>query len=144
MTVRIGKINVAECPRLEDAKSCWSQTNQFKVTVRCNEWRDNPQAQYVHLYNCGDEEIQIYRQFQDNCDPLLAPLRCQGSVLTLTDEYPDIMLTVPGTYIFVTSSGEPFEEDDFAVEKSAVDYRFAELWLKQQALCCCAKGTFNE
>jgi len=139
--MRIKKsINLPDCPSTEDACKCWQDTDQFKVVVSCGEWKDKVQPVYVHTYNLEDEEIEVIRVYADGCDPLYSPVRCQGMCVTLSEEHPDIMLTVPGTYLFKTLSGEPFDNDDFGVEKSAVSFEFADLWLKQQALCCCIKG----
>ena len=137
--VRIAKANTTQCPKLEDKQLCWNETNQFKLRVYCNE-TGPAKPMYVHVYNLGDEELLIYREFADQCDPLWEPVRCQGMQVTLSCNNPDIMLVVPGTYIFRTKSGDMLDNEDFAVEQTAMHKEYAELWLQQQALCCCMKG----
>lgn len=135
VAIRRKPLNAPDCPLPYDA--CKDPTNNFSVQVLKN---NNAEAKpvYVHIYGLPEgEELLIEREYISGCDPMWSPLRCGGNALALDVENPDIMLVVPGTYRFRTASSTYLDEWDFAVEISDVHVEYADLWLKQQSLCCC-------
>lgn len=133
--IRRGSINGSECA--DDELKCKTPTDRFRVTVLKN---DNaaPKPVYVHVYGLPEgEELRIEREYRSGCDPMWSPMYCSGCPLVLAADSPDIMLVVPGTYRFSTASGEVLDDVDFFIEESPVHVEYAELWMKQQQLCCC-------
>lgn len=138
-SIRRKPINAPDCP-VEELK-CPTPTDRFRVTVLKNEG-GSPKPVYVHVYGLPcDEELLIEREFESICDPLWEPMRCGGQALCLTSDYPDIMLVVPGTYRFSTKSGKILDDMDFAIEECPVHVEYADLWIKQQQLCCCRENS---
>ncbi len=133
--IRSKPINGADCPVKEEG--CWEPRNSFEITVE-KKGMGEARPVYVHIFNLEPgEELLIERIYTSRCDPLYSPLRCQGKSMALSSEYPDTVLTMPGTYRFSTASGNDINNEDFAYEKCEVHPEYAELWLQQQMLCCC-------
>lgn len=133
--IRRGSINGTEC-QVEEAR-CKTPTDRFRVTVSKND-NSSPKPVYVHVYGLpAGEELLIEREYCSGCDPMWSPMYCSGCPLVLACDAPDIMLVVPGTYRFSTLSGKVLDDVDFFIEESPVHVEYADLWLKQQQLCCC-------
>lgn len=136
--IRRKGINAADCPREE--QKCATPTDRFRVEVLKNDSAE-PKPVYVHVYGLPEhEELRIEREFTSGCDPMWEPLYCGGTPMALSCNYPDTMLVVPGTYRFSTVSGEVLDDVDFAIEECPVHVAYAELWIKQQQLCCCREN----
>ena len=133
--IRRKGLNQTACPIKDDF--CREPRNHFDVLVKKNDGGPAKPV-YVHIYGLPEgEELHISRIYDDGCDPLYSPLFCGGNPMALDCQNPDIMLIVPGKYRFQTASLEMLDDVDFTVEESPVHKEYADLWLKQQQLCCC-------
>lgn len=127
-------INKPDCPSNEDG-CCNELTHQFAITVACT---SPPRPKFVHFYNLCGECVEVLRTHDGKCcDDQEAPLLCNGKPVVLSQANPEIILTLPGRYVFRTLSSEPFDFDEVAVEVSAIDIEFARLRLEQHSACCC-------
>ena len=137
-SIRRKAINAPDCP-VESGK-CPTPTDRFRVQVLKNEGGE-PKPVYIHVFGMPcDDELIIEREYESECDPLWSPMTCGGRPLALSHDYPDIMLVVPGTYRFSTASGQVLDDVDFAIEECPVHVEYADLWFKQQQLCCCREN----
>lgn len=101
-----------------------------------------PRLQVVHIYVFGLEPgqcIEIEREWKDECDPLFGPwLQC-GKPTILTCDSPETLLTVPGHYR-TKHSLHDLDSENVRVQATEISMAFAELRLREHALCCCPSG----
>ena len=132
--IRSKRINQPECiPPTQPG--CWEPRNSFYIEVEGRKAENEAKPYYVHIYNLDPHEtLHIERVYGDNCDPLYAPLRRCGELITMDCLNDSLVLTIPGKYRFSTASGNEINNDDFAVEYSPIHADYAKLWIQQ---CCC-------
>lgn len=135
LPIRSRKPNSPGCP--QDTATCSHDTCHFDLMVE-NKMSGEPKPVYVMTWGLGDRTLIIGRVYGEDCDPLFSPFYCGGEQMCLSKEYPDTVLTMPGTYRFLASDGQPLNwDEDFAYEKAEVHVEYAQLWFQQQQLHCC-------
>lgn len=100
---------------------------------------DHPKLKVVHLYVfglCPGDCIEIEREWKDDCDPLFGPWMICGKPAKITYECPELILTVPGHYR-TKDSLHDLDSEHVRVQATDISLAFAELRLREHALCCC-------
>lgn len=128
-------INQANCPGIDNVFTCDEPVSQFHIDVAGTA---PPKPKYVHFYNLCDERVEVIRLLDDKCfNAYEAPWLCNGCPVVISESNPEVILTVPGRYVFRTASGNPYDFDSVGVERDTIDVEFARLRLEQHSLCCC-------
>lgn len=128
-------INKADCPGLDDAYSCEEPISEFCVDVMCTR---PVRPKYLYFHNLCGECFEVLREWDGKCcNGFRSPWMCNGQPVIISEENPEIILTVPGRYIFTTASGDAIDFDQVGIERDYIEPEFAELRLRQHSLCCC-------
>lgn len=120
------------CNECSDGSICFDVTEKHGIS-------GSAEQQVMHIFvfglECG-QELEVQREFKDECDPLWEPWMTCGRPTVITKDCPEVILVVPGRYRIHTEHVEPeLDPEHVRIQATKIGVEFAKLRLQQQ--CCC-------
>lgn len=120
------------CNTCSDGSICFDVTEKHGIATAS-------EPQVLHLFVFGLEhcqELEVQREFRDDCDPLWAPWVTCGKPTILTCANPEALLLVPGRYRIHTEAVYPeLDPEHVRIQATKIGIEYAKCRLQQQ--CCC-------